>query len=134
MGTNYPLDHLPQAIPITTLSTDASEKTSFSLLLLLGFRSKGQRTDRQRAPCQITDVMKFRSRIVLTSFRGPDLSHVTTVRDFSHLFIERDPHAFDYCACCYRCCPLAAATPCPTLPFNDCKIPLPHPLSLSAED
>jgi hypothetical protein len=70
-GTNYPLDHLPHAIPITTLSTeDASEKTSFSLLLLLGLRSKGQRTDRQRTPCQITDVMNFRSRI-LTYFRGP---------------------------------------------------------------
>jgi hypothetical protein len=41
---------------------------------------------------------------------------------FSHLFfIERDPHSFDHCACCYPCCPLAAATPCPTLPFNDCK-------------
>jgi hypothetical protein len=68
-----PLDHLPQAIPITTLSTDTSKKTSFSLLLLLGLRSKGQGTDHQRTPCQNAEVMKFPSSRPLTSFRSSRL-------------------------------------------------------------
>jgi hypothetical protein len=60
-------------------------------------------------PCQNADVMKFRSSRPLTLF---------DLRDFSHLYTERSPHSFYHCACCYRCCPLAAATPCPTLPFK----------------
>jgi hypothetical protein len=46
-GTNYPLDHLPHAIPITTLTTDTSEETSFSLLLFLQTVSSAGK----RKPC-----------------------------------------------------------------------------------
>jgi hypothetical protein len=51
--------------------------TGTGTTVLLGLRSKGQRTDRQRTQCQITDEIKFpyilRSETshILTSLHGP---------------------------------------------------------------